>query len=65
MEKTNKQPPVDRGKLMIAFECCRTGTAENCRACPYFKSSCDTDSMNDALAYICYLEEQLGEALHE
>lgn len=58
--ETKKNPPVDRGKLMIAFECCRTGMAENCRECPYFKSSCDTELMDDALAYIGYLEERLG-----
>lgn len=60
MEKTSKQPPVDRGKLLIGLECCRTGWAENCKACPYFKSRCDTALMDDALAYISYLEEQLG-----
>ena len=55
-----KKCPVDRGKLLIGLECCRIGWAENCRACPYFISSCDTELMDDALAYICYLEQQLG-----
>lgn len=54
-----KKSPVDRGKLLIGLECCRIGWAENCRACPYSISSCDTELMDDALAYICYLEERL------
>ena len=55
-----KKCPVDRGKLLIALECCRNGRIETCRKCPYFKTRCDTELMNDALAYIGYLEEQLG-----
>lgn len=55
-----KKCPVDRGKMLIGLECCRTSMAENCRECPYFKSGCDTELMDDALAYIYYLEEQLG-----
>ena len=55
-----KPCPVDRGKLLIGLECCRTGNSEVCRKCPYFSGCCDTDSMNDALAYIYYLEEQLN-----
>ena len=55
-----KPCPVDRGKLLIGLECCRTGDAEICRKCPYFSESCDTAVMNDALAYINYLEEQLN-----
>ena len=58
MEK--KPCPVDRGKLLIGLECCRAGDAEICRKCPYFSESCDTAVMNDALAYINYLEEQLN-----
>ena len=58
MEK--KPCPVDRGKLLIGLECCREGSAEVCRKCPYFSVRCDTDSTNDALAYIYYLEEQLN-----
>ena len=58
MEK--KPCPVDRGKLLIGLECCRTGDAEVCMECPYFSESCDTDVMSDALAYIYYLEEQLN-----
>lgn len=61
--ETKKNPPVDRGKLMIALECCRSGRTETCLKCPYFQSSCDTELMDDALAYICYLEERLEEAL--
>lgn len=58
--KTKKNPPVDRGKLMIALECCRDGRIETCIKCPYFQSRCDTELMDDALAYINYLEERLG-----
>lgn len=58
--ETKKNPPVDRWKLMIALECCRDGRIETCMKCPYFQSSCDTELMDDALAYIGYLEEQLG-----
>ena len=59
MEK--KPCPVDRGKLLIGLECCRTGNSEVCRKCPYFSGYCDTALMDDALAYIYYLEEQLAE----
>lgn len=56
-----KKPcPVDRGRLIIGLECCRTGDAEVCMECPYFSESCDTAVMSDALAYINYLEEQLN-----
>lgn len=54
-----KKCPVDRGKLLIGLECCRIGWAENCKACPYFNSRCDTKLMDDALAYIGWLEEKL------
>lgn len=56
--ETKKNPPVDRGKLLIGLECCRD--CRTCMKCPYFQSSCDTELMDDALAYISYLEEQLG-----
>lgn len=61
MEKTSKQPPVDRGKLMIALECCRD---TECAACPYYGdcfSKCEMLA-RDSLAYISYLEERLEEA---
>ena len=58
MEK--KPCPVDRGKLLIGLECCRTGDAEVCRKCQYFSESCDPAVTSDALAYIYYLEEQLN-----
>ena len=58
MEK--KPCPVDREKLLIGLECCRTSDAEICRKCPYFSEGCDTAAMSDALAYINYLEEQLN-----
>ena len=54
-----KKSHVDRGKLLIALECCR---ATECAACPYYDdcfSKCDMVAQ-DSLAYICYLEEQLG-----
>lgn len=59
----DKKCPVDRGKLLIALECCRMA---ECNACPYDTDpndfgTCDLVS-RDALAYICYLEEQLKEA---
>lgn len=60
MEKKNKQPPVDRGKLLIGLECCRN--SYHCKGCTYFsypKSSC-IHMISDALAYIGFLEEQLG-----
>ena len=56
----NKPCPVDRGKLLIGLEYCRTGDVVACRKCPYFSESCDTALMDDALAYIYYLEEQLN-----
>ena len=54
-----KKCPVDRWKLLIGLECCRTGDAEVCRKCPYFSESCDTAVMSDALAYIEQLEAGL------
>lgn len=60
MEETSKQPPVDREKLLIGLECCRN--SYHCKGCTYFsspKASC-IHMISDALAYICYLEEQLG-----
>lgn len=61
--ETKKNPPVDRGKVLSGLECCRSGRTETCLKCPYFESSCDTELMDDALAYIGYLEERLGEVL--
>lgn len=57
MEK--KPGPVDRGKLFIGLECCRSQTAGLCCNCPYRENLCDTALTEDALAYINYLEEQL------
>lgn len=57
MEKTSKQPPVDRGKLLVALECCRE---QKCNKCPYTDLQSCVEESEDALAYICYLEEQLG-----
>ena len=54
-----KTCPVDRGKLLIALECCRD---TECNACPYYDdcfSKCDMVA-RDSLAYIGYLEDQLG-----
>ena len=59
MEKTNKQPPVDREKLLIALECCRFA---KCKACPYISDANDECELviEDSVSYIHYLEEQLG-----
>ena len=57
MEK--KPCPVDRGKLLISLECCRDA---ECDHCPYYNEifdNCDKVAF-DALAYIGFLEEQLG-----
>ena len=62
--ETKKNPPVDRGKLLIALECCRMA---ECMARPYDTDPNDFDTcqlvVRDAMAYICYLEERLEEAL--
>lgn len=55
-----KKSPVDRGKLMIALECCRE---QECKKCPYYDLGSCVEESEDALAYIGYLEEQLEEAL--
>ena len=55
MEKTSKQPPVDRGKLLIGLELFINSI---CDKCPYF-SDC-AQQITDSLAYIYYLEDQLG-----
>lgn len=54
-----KKCPVDRGKLMIALECCRDGRIENCLKCPYSGSNCGWEITVDSLAYIYHLEERL------
>ena len=54
-----KKSPVDRGKLLIGLECCRDA---ECDHCPYdieTVDNCDKVAF-DALAYIGFLEEQLG-----
>lgn len=51
-----KPCPIDRGKLLISIECCR---AARCLECPYSDTGCQ-EQMDDALAYIYYLEEQLN-----
>ena len=55
-----KKCPVDRGKVLIGLECCRFESGEKCMACPYYKSMCELGLMEDASAYIGWLEEQLG-----
>ena len=54
-----KKCPVDRGKLLIGLECCR---AYECGSCPYHYGALEgCNHLNiDALAYIGYMEEQLG-----
>lgn len=54
--------PVDRGKLRIGLECCRIQTAGLCCNCPYWHEDCDTALMDDALAYITYLEQLYAKA---
>lgn len=57
---SDKQPPIDRGKLLIALECCRN---QRCRNCPYRDDYDGCPNAADAtLAYICWLEDQLEEA---
>lgn len=58
MEK--KPCPVDRGKLLIGLEFCRRQAEGQCVNCPYWKNLCDIALMEDALAYINYLEELLN-----
>lgn len=59
-----KKCPVDRGKLLIALECCiagpiGTGVCE--KNCPHRDDAdCTGTVRENALAYIYYLEEQLG-----
>lgn len=55
-----KKCPVDREKLLIGLECCRFRMGEKCRACPYYELKCDIALVEDAMAYIGWLEEQLG-----
>ena len=50
-----KKCPVDRGKLLIGLEICINSI---CDKCPYF-SDC-AQQITDSLAYIYYLEDQLG-----
>lgn len=56
---SEKKCPVDRGKVLIGLECCREN---ECRSCPYDCGTIeDIDILIfDALAYIGYLEQQLG-----
>lgn len=50
-----KKCPVDRGKLLIGLECC---VDSECDGCPYM---CDChQQIVDSIAYIGYLERQLG-----
>ena len=55
-----KKCPVDRGKVLIGLECCWFESGEKCMACPYYELHCDLELMKDAIAYIGWLEEQLG-----
>ena len=52
-----KKCPVDRGRLLIALECCRRN---KCTECPYCEKNGCPLAAEDALAYIGFLEEQLG-----
>lgn len=59
-----KKCPVDRGKLLIGLECCRSHGTDTCHLCPYYGSLNEPADcaglMEDVLAYIGYLEERLG-----
>ena len=61
MEK--KPCPVDRGKLLIGLECCRTGDAEVCMECPYFSESCDTAVMSEVCMECPYFSESCDTAV--
>lgn len=59
---SEKKPcPVDRGKLLISLEICNE-KFRDCAGCLYRKKNgsriCLSDMNRDALAYICWLEEQ-------
>lgn len=60
LRECRKECPVDLGKLLIGLECCRFRMGEKCKVCPYYKSECDIALIDDALAYIHFLEERLG-----
>ena len=58
MAETNKQPPVDRWKLLIGLEHCRH---KKCSICPNEKDlDCVKHLLDDSISYILYLEEKLG-----
>ena len=50
--------PVDRGKVLIALECCRDAECDHCPYCIETFDDCNKVAF-DALAYIGFLEEQL------
>ena len=54
-----KKCPVDRGELLDALRCC-SADAPRCSICPYPIDGCAEKLPHDALAYIAYLEDQLG-----
>lgn len=62
--ETKKNPPVDRGKLLIGLECCLADPSpiRVCsRNCPYGNDlDCTVTVREDSLTYIYYLEERLG-----
>lgn len=53
--------PVDRGKVLIGLEHCRDLDG-SCLTCPYHgpRLACIQTLAEEALAYISYLEEDLG-----
>ena len=53
--ETKKNPPVDRGKLLIGLECC---VDSSCDKCPYVHDC--AKQIVESLAYIYYLEDRLG-----
>lgn len=60
--KSQKNPPVDRGKLLIAMEQCIRGQIVGiCSTCPFVNTNDCAEAISKiALPYIYYLEEQLG-----
>lgn len=59
-----KKCPVDRGKLLIGLECCLAypyPISVCSRNCPYGNDpECTATVRERVVAYIYYLEEQLG-----
>ena len=59
-----KPCPVDRKRLLVGLSTCSNAATilDTCPGCPYKNKArtCIVHVTNDALEYICYLEEQLN-----